>query len=206
LAAVANADAELTRRIAAARSGSAEALGELLAGCRSYLIFVASFELNSALRAKVSPSDAVQEAFVHAHRDFATFAGTSEAELLGWLRKILLHNVLATRRRFCETQARDISREISLDDSQVPADAVAALIDGSTPSQYAVAGERVNGVEQVMAGLPGDYQQVLRLRYWEKLSLGEIAARMGRTTDAVQKLWFRAVERFKREIKVHGGL
>jgi RNA polymerase sigma-70 factor (ECF subfamily) len=206
MAIVGNPDEELARRIAAARSGSPEALGELLAGCRSYLTFVANLELNSALRSKVSPSDAVQEAFYFAHRDFAAFVGSSEQELLGWLRQILINNVLSTRRKYCKTQARDIAREVSLDDSQAPHVGNPALMHVETPSQFVLAGERVQSVERVLSNLPADYEQVLRLRYWEKLSLAEIAEQMGRTPEAVQKLWLRAVERFKREVRADGGV
>jgi RNA polymerase sigma-70 factor (ECF subfamily) len=196
---------DLQRRIDAARNGSGDALGLLLSACRDYLLFVANREVDGNLRAKISPSDVVQETCVQAHQCFPGFAGNSEGELLAWLRRILINNVSGGRRRYRETAARNVNIEISLNDSN-NGDALGGLLaDSITPSRYALLNEQLRAVEQVLAALPVDYQQVLRLRYWEKLPLTEIAQQMDRTPDAVQKLWFRAIERFKREFKKDGG-
>ena len=48
-------------------------------------------------------------------------------------------------------------------------------------------------LEQAMAQLPNDYQQVLRLRNWEQLPFDEIGVRMNRSRDAARKLWSRAI-------------
>src|SRR5262245_35621598 len=86
--------------LSAARSGSREALGELLEGCRGYLLMVARDKLDADLRAKEGPSDLVQETFLEAKRDFGQFQGASEAELLAWLRRVLLNNVANFTRRY----------------------------------------------------------------------------------------------------------
>ncbi len=176
----------------------------LLGGCLDYLLFVANRELDANLRAKVSPSDVVQETFAEAHRDFAGFVGNSEKELLAWLRRILLNNAFSARRKYRGTASRNINREISLNDSDVVVGGAWLLSDTATPSKHAVLTEQLLAVEQVLAKLPADYQLVLRLRYWERLRLTEIARQMERTPDAIQKLWFRAIERFKRELKEDG--
>lgn len=197
--------AELRERIGAARGGSGEALGTLLAACRDYLLLVANRELEASLRAKISPSDVVQETFVEAQQNFGGFVGQSEQELLAWLRRILVNNLSAARRKYLGTQCRNINLEISLDDSKADVGAAAALVAKlSTPSKHALLTEQLRSVAQVLATLPADYQQVLTLRYWERLSVTQIAGRMGRTPDAVQKLWFRAIDRFKREFKQDG--
>jgi RNA polymerase sigma-70 factor (ECF subfamily) len=191
---------DLQQRIDAARGGSAQALGSLLAECRDYLLLVADRELDANLRVKVSPSDMVQETFIETQRHFTGFVGNSEPELLAWLRRILINKMLSARRKYRDTHLRNINREISLNDSNVNISADVALrSDSATPSQYALLDEQLRGVELALASLPADYQQVLRLRYWDKLPLTQIAQQMERTPDAVQKLWFRAVERFKRE-------
>jgi DNA-directed RNA polymerase specialized sigma24 family protein len=41
---------------------------------------------------------------------------------------------------------------------------------------------------------------VLHLRYWEGLSFVEIAGRLGRSPDAVRKLWYRAIGRLQAEM------
>ena len=111
----------IAARLTAARSGSGNALGELLESCRGYLLLVARKELDPDLEGKGSPSDIVQETFLEAHRDFAQFQGDSEAELLAWLRRILAHNLFNEARRFA-TRGRDATREVSLEGFQAGLD------------------------------------------------------------------------------------
>ena len=99
---------------------------------------------------------------------------------------------------------RDVRREVLLDDPQATAGREAALLDRrESPSRHAILAERSAVVDEMLGRLPSVYDRALRLRYWEQLSLEEIALQMNRSTDAVQKLWFRAVERIKRELKRH---
>src|SRR4051812_26104880 len=94
-----------------ARSGSREALGQVLDICRGYLILVAQRQLAPELQAKGGASDLVQDTFMEAQRDFAQFQGKSEEELLAWLRTLLLHNVGNFARRYRNTTMRAIDRE-----------------------------------------------------------------------------------------------
>jgi hypothetical protein len=70
--------------------------GPLLDSCRQYLLLVANQELHCHLQAKVGFSNLVQVTFLKAHRHFETIARTTEAELLAWLRRILLNSAFAT--------------------------------------------------------------------------------------------------------------
>src|SRR5579863_8278393 len=98
-----------------ARGGSVAALGQVLELCRHYLLLVANQELDGELRGKEGASDLVQETFLEAHRDFAQFHGATHAELLAWLRRILLNNLSNFRRRYSETDKRQIALELPLD-------------------------------------------------------------------------------------------
>jgi RNA polymerase sigma-70 factor, ECF subfamily len=191
--------------IEAARAGSIEDFGALVSGLRDYLLFVANRELTPDLRAKISPSDVLQETFIQAQRKIADFAGSSEGELLAWLRGILLNKIQVAEQRYFSVQARDVRREVFLDDSAATFPNKENLAGNfETPSRRVVAAERTAAVDALLECLPTEYQRVLRLRYWEQLSLDEIAQQMNRSTDAVQKLWFRAVERLKREMHRRG--
>ncbi|HEY4310077.1 MAG TPA: sigma-70 family RNA polymerase sigma factor [Pirellulales bacterium] len=187
--------------IEAARAGSIEDFGALVSGLRDYLLFVANRELTPDLRAKISPSDVLQETFIQAQRKIADFAGSSEGELLAWLRGILLNKIQVAEQRYISAQARDVRREVFLDDSAATfPDKENLPGDFDTPSRRVVAAEQTAAVDTLLGCLPPEYERVLRLRYWEQLPLDEIAQQMHRSTDAVQKLWFRAVERLKREM------
>jgi RNA polymerase sigma-70 factor, ECF subfamily len=188
--------------LSAARGGSREALGNLLEACRDYLLLVANQELDVDLRAKGGASDLVQQTFLEAQRDFGAFQGSSEEELLGWLRRLLVHNLADFTRRYRGTGKRRAEREVMLEaDSSdaAPADALAA--DTPSPSGRAVAREEDEGLERALARLPEDYRQVILLRYQEEHSFDEIGELMGRSANAARKLWLRAVERLRHELE-----
>jgi RNA polymerase sigma-70 factor (ECF subfamily) len=177
------------------RQGCASALGELLEQCRDYLLFVANQEFDNDLRALVGPSDLVQETFVHAQQQFAAFRGTSESELIGWLRAILLSRELAAYRRYRTAAKRRVVRQ-SLLHEPASADELArhAVADAPSPSSIAGLAEETAILEQALRRLPADYERVVRLRYWEDLTFPQIGQQMGRSAEAARKLWFRAVE------------
>src|ERR1700722_11592896 len=86
--------------LAAARSGSSEALGEALQAYRAYLLLIAHQELDPELRAKGGASDLVQETFLDAQRLIGRFAGTAEGVSAGWLVVLRLNNLADFVRRY----------------------------------------------------------------------------------------------------------
>ncbi|MBX7106066.1 MAG: sigma-70 family RNA polymerase sigma factor, partial [Gemmataceae bacterium] len=174
----------------------ADALGRALEECRNYLLLIANQEMDPKLKAKAGASDIVQQTFLEAQRDFAGFRGDSEPELRLWLRRLLLNNVANFRRHWVETGKRRADREVAID-----AGGVAPADPGPTPSREMMADERTRAVHAALDRLPEDYAQVLRLRYIEELPFEEIATRMGRTANAVRKLWARAVEKLEEELE-----
>lgn len=183
--------------LTAARSGSREALGELLERYRNYLLLIAQQEMDPALNAKVGPSDLIQETFLEAQRDFQHFHGHSEPELLAWLRQ-LLHNNLANLARFYrDTAKRDIQREVPLDLLGEP------RADTVTPGEQAAAAEQATRLQDALGRIPADYREVLLLRCRDNCSFEEIGRRLNRSANAAQKLWARAVERLRTEMETH---
>jgi RNA polymerase sigma-70 factor (ECF subfamily) len=184
-----------------ARAGSREALGKLLEAARRYLVTIAREELDPDLRAKHSPSDLVQETFVEAQRAFGQFQGEREAELLAWLRQLLLHRVGKLRRSFRDTQKRRLAREVALGgdgSSDGPAGGLAANV--LSPSGQAMEHEQDQALQAALARLPDDYRRVITLRYQEQRPFEEIGRLLLRSPDAARKLWARAVERLQEEL------
>ena len=101
--------------LAQARSGSNECLGQLLQLYNNYLRFLVLAHLEHRLRARVGPSDVVQETFFEAHRDFANFRGKTTGEFLAWLRRILVNNLHRVIEEHVLAEKRDVRREISLE-------------------------------------------------------------------------------------------
>ena len=193
-------DAEFERCLAAARNGCTEAFGKLLQGCRRYLLLVANQELESSLRPKQGASDLVQETFVLAQRDFQSFRGSTFHELHAWLKTILQHQLLNQVRHYKQTQKRAVRREVSLNaDEQLGHQ---ELTDGQpVPGDAAVLGDDKRRLRLAMDRLPKHYREVLVRRTWQRESFPEIGHAMGRSTEAVEKIWMRAVERLQRELR-----
>jgi len=189
--------------LAAARGGNAPALGTLLESYSNYLTLLVRVQIGAKLRGKVDPGDIVQETFLEAHRQFTDFRGTTEAELLAWLRRILAGQFAQTLRRYLGTKGRDIRLEqemvAKLNQSSAALDRGFAA-SGSSPSQSAVRREHALLLADALNRLPADYREVIVLRHIEALSFAEAGERMERTENSVQKLWVRALARLRQEL------
>jgi RNA polymerase sigma-70 factor, ECF subfamily len=184
-----------------ARAGSVEAIGNLIQNCHQYLLAVANQELPTELRAKFGGSDLVQDTAFEIQTSFHQFAGERQEEFLAWARSILLFNASNARRQYRKTAKRQVSREVSMDDddSWLKADLVAA---DAAPADAAMVNERAILVEAAVKRLPEHFRQVIYLRHRDHRSFAEIGEQMGRTAEAVRKLWQRAIERLEEELRL----
>jgi RNA polymerase sigma-70 factor (ECF subfamily) len=130
------------------------------------------------LREKVESVDVLQDAYLTAHRDFASFTYTDDSAFLRWLCRIIDHRI------------RDLGDHFGAQKRQ-PAE-----LPQSAPTGPATALDRAEHRAKVAAALDGlsdDHRQVLLLRYFEGLSAEEAGKRMGRSAGAVRKLTARAL-------------
>jgi RNA polymerase sigma-70 factor (ECF subfamily) len=196
-----NMDPEHLLRQARERDGPAR--GQLLECYRDYLTLLARLQIGRRLQGKVDPADLVQETFLKAHRDLASFRGNTEGELVSWLRQILAANLAMLVRHYCGTQRRDIRLEcqlaLEIDQSSQILDRGLVAQD-SSPSQRAASREQGVLLANALGQLPEDYREVLILRHMEGLTFPEVAQRMGRTLDSVKKLWTRALALLRRTL------
>jgi RNA polymerase sigma-70 factor (ECF subfamily) len=186
-----------------AREGERAAQGDLLALYRNYLLILARTQLDKLLRVRCDASDLVQDTMLEAMRALRGFSGTTERELLAWLRRILVRN-LADQARHHKAQVRDFQRQESLEallDRSCEAALQALATAISSPSAQASAREQSALLADALARLPNDYREVILLRHVEAMRFEEIAARLGRTSGAVRMLWTRALERLHRELE-----
>src|SRR4051794_28342200 len=189
--------------ISQARQGSKSSLGSLLDQYRNYLVVLATTQIERRLQRRVSPSDVVQETMLRAHKNFAQFRGTTEQELLAWLRQILVNNLATFVEQHMLAARRDVRREISmerigaaLEQSTVQ---LAALIPATTksPSMAVQQREEALVLADRLAQLPQDYREVLVLRNMKGLPFEEVAQRIDRSVGATRMLWLRAIEKLR---------
>lgn len=190
-----------------ARQGSSSCLGQLLALYSNYLKLLVAAQLDNRLRARVSPSDIVQESFFEAHRDFGEFRGQSIGEFVVWLRRIVVNNILRVVEQHVLTEKRDVRREVSLEEigkrlekSTVRLETLLAQ-QTESPSGCAARREDELLLADSLASMPADYRDVIVLRHIEGLSFEQVALRMDRSAGAVRMLWLRALKKMRESLQ-----
>lgn len=187
-----------------ALQGDVTARGELLESYRIYLELLARVEVGRRLQTKLDTGDIVQETFLEAHRNFTTFRGRSEGEFVAWLRGILARRVSNLVRHYLGAERRNLRREqgleLNLEHTSQAIDRGLIAIQ-NTPSQQVSQREQGVLLADAMAKLPADYREVVVLRHLEELPFADVAQRMGRSVDSVQKLWVRALVQLRRLMK-----
>jgi RNA polymerase sigma-70 factor (subfamily 1) len=157
---------------------------------RAYLTLVARRSIGPVLAAKVGVSDIVQETFLAAQRRVGTFHGASAPEWRAWLKAILLHH-LANQRRH---HAADKRRGPEDDPARDPRAVVNVV---TPPSRKLMRRESDGALAEALGRLPERYRQVVCWHHHDRLAFREIAARLGISDDAAQKIWGRALVRLK---------
>ena len=170
--------AEFAEQLAAARQGRA---ADLLEAYRNYLRFLAWDGIGERFRSKIDPSDIVQEALIGANQHFGQFLGTSERELLAWLRTILARKLVDFVRRFQPAREEKPVAERSFE--EILYDSSAALenllpADDTRPSQAVRRREVSVILADALTRLKEDQRQVIVLR-------------------SLQQLWLRALQKLK---------
>jgi RNA polymerase sigma-70 factor (ECF subfamily) len=157
---------------------------------RNYLALLARLQLDGRLQSKIDASDLIQETFLGAYRGFAPFRGTTEAELIAWLRQILASSLAMVVRHY-RTQRRDVRLECKLADqleSSSRALDEALVAASNSPSQQAARREQAVLLADALERLPENYREVLILRHLQGLTFPQVAQRMGRSLDSVAML------------------
>jgi RNA polymerase sigma-70 factor (ECF subfamily) len=166
---------------------------------RPYLLLLARLHLDPRLRAKLDPSDVVQQTLLQAHQARAQLRGRAQAERAAWLRQILARN-LAHAVRDLGRARRDVARERSL---AAALDASSARLDAwlaaeqSSPSQQAQGNEQRLRLAEALTTLPDAQREALVLHYWQGQSLADIGRQLGRSAAAVAGLLHRGLTQLR---------
>lgn len=189
--------------IGRARLGSKSSLGSLLQQYRNYLAVLASMQIDKRLLPRVSPSDVVQETMLRAHKNFGQFRGTTEPELMAWLRQILVNNLAKFVEQHMLAARRDVRREVSIERIGAALEhstiQLAQLVPAANKSPSMAVQQREEAVELAdrLAQLPEDYREVLVLRNLQGLPFEDVAQRIDRSVGATRMLWLRAIEKLR---------
>jgi RNA polymerase sigma factor (sigma-70 family) len=156
------------------------------------------------LRSLIDPQDVVQDTFFNAARVADTVVPGDSDWAWRWLVAIarnrlrdLIEANRATKRggRIQHLQQEELRYGSVIDMLQELA------VDRRTPSKSAVRKEFLVVLERSIGQLQPAYQEAIRLRYIEGLSLQDTAGHLNRTTDSAQKLCARGLEALRIELR-----
>jgi RNA polymerase sigma-70 factor (ECF subfamily) len=168
---------------------------------RGLLIAEAHGRLPRNLGAKERSSDLVQDTFLEAQRDFASFRGHSEDELKKWLCRILEHNIQNTTRRYA-TGKRQVERELPRNGPDPEDGPPGEFVDRQdSPSGQAATREETDLLREAFARLGDDEKTVIQLRHHQSKPFEEIGIELGISAEAARKRFTRAVEALQTEFE-----
>jgi RNA polymerase sigma-70 factor (ECF subfamily) len=176
--------------------------GGLLEHYRDYLRLLARLELHPRLRARLDPSDIVQQTLLQAHQAIDQIQGEGEAALAAWLRQILARNLAMALRDHARAK-RDVRRErdlqVALDRSSARLESWLAA-DQTSPSLRAERNEQLQRAATALAALPLDQREAVMLHFLNGLSLAEVGARLGRSQAAAVGLIQRGLKAMRNKL------
>lgn len=157
--------------------------------------------LGKPLLTKLDPEDLVQETLLRAWRFRDQFHGLSQSERLGWLRQIL-SNVMVSHLRAYLTEKRNIRLEIAvnLDKTSRNLEEIFGFQNDLTPCSHATREEEVTFLANAILKLKPIGRSVILARHMEGLTFRQIASRIGKSPEAVAKIWSRNLRRLRRSL------
>ena len=193
-------NSEQTRDLLArVRQGDRAAFDELFAHYQGYLHRVVELRLDPRLRARLDPSDVVQETQLEAFQRLEAYL-TQDATFPFrlWLRQLAWDRLQKLRRFHVDTARRAVEREIHLPEQSSFDLAQQLLAAGPSPSQAADRRDMARRLEDGLARLPDADREILLLRTYEGLSYEEIGYLLSVEPEAARKRHARAIVRLHR--------
>jgi RNA polymerase sigma-70 factor (ECF subfamily) len=184
--------------------GDDEALGGLLHRHRDEVRSFVELHLDPRLRARLDPSDVVQETQLYAARHIGDYLERRPMPFRLWLRKTAYQRLLNMQRDE-RRQRRSVHREEALPDRSSLLVALPVLA-GQTPSEQAAARETAERVSRAVAGLAEADREVLLMRHAEGMGYDEIACLLEVDAAAARKRYGRALIRLQRALSREGLL
>jgi RNA polymerase sigma-70 factor (ECF subfamily) len=166
---------------------------------RDYLRLLARLQIDGRLRARIDPSDLVQQTLLEAHQALVRPEAVVPADLPAYLRRILSRNLVDAIRQH-QAGRRDVNLEHSLEQSSQRLEAWLAD-DQSGPEQKLARQEELQQMASAMAELPEDQRTALELKYLQGASVADIAVEMQRSEEAVGGLLRRGLARLRERLR-----
>jgi RNA polymerase sigma-70 factor (ECF subfamily) len=186
--------------------GDRQALERLLERYRPDLHSFVEARLDLKLRARLDPSDVVQEAQLEVVGRMDDFLRRRPMPFHLWVRKTTYERLLNLRRDHRTRSRRSVDREEAFPDRSSLLLARPLLSGGPSPSQQLAARELAERVSRAVAQLAEPDREILLMRHAEELPYGEIACLLEIDPAAARKRYGRALIRLQKVLTDNGLL
>lgn len=168
---------------------------------RPQLLALASRLVSPKLQARVDPSDVVQETLLTASKNMPNFKA-DKLPVLAWLFKLLRQRIIDAKRKHLSSSKRSVNHEqsfVTAETQQNVLDSLPAQYQSRPPSELSAL-TRLQQLETALRSLDEETQLLLRLRYFESLSLAEIAEKFSISMSAVKMRHMRAIQELRKAL------
>lgn len=160
--------------------------------------------LDQQLRARVDPSDVVQETQMEAFRRLSDYLNRRPMPFHLWLRKTAYEQLIMIRRRHMHRLRRAVERELPLPNQSSVSLGRYLAAPGKSPSQQATEEELGRRVRLAIGQLDEADRNILLMRNYEGLSYHEIACILEIEPAAARKRNGRALVRLHKLLTESG--
>ncbi len=165
-----------------ATRGDRAACDDLIGRLQARVAAFVHSRLHANLGERLNVDEIVQDTFVRAYESIGGFRGGDLESFARWLMGVARIAVIKA--------AGQVGRaELELVDDRVDSEV--------SPSRMLRREDRFNRLQDSLTSLSDDYREVVYLARIEGLSMKEVAKRMGRSPEAVQKLFGRALRKLR---------
>jgi RNA polymerase sigma-70 factor, ECF subfamily len=194
-----SADDRLVER---AKAGNVDAVGEMFTRHRDRLRRMVEMRLDHRLRARIDPSDVVQEGYADVLVRLNEYFTNPKLPFFLWLRLVVGERLIRAHRHHLGAQMREATREVSLYRGALPAassNAIANQLLGrlTSPTQAVIRAERLLRLQSALNELAPLDREILCLRHFEDLNCAEAAQTLDIEEGAAAKRYVRAMKRLK---------
>lgn len=182
--------------VARAKAGEREAYDRLFALAADRALLYIRCRLGPKLRARMDSMDVLQEAYVEAHRAFDRFEYRGDDAFAGWLCRVIENKIRGladyhgAKKRTPEGEKLPVS--VVLERERLERTGPVTAVDKSAARTRLAA---------CLDDLEPDQREVVLLRYFQDLTLQEIADLMGKSEPGVRRLLGKATRALGRAMK-----
>ena len=184
--------------------GDRQALESLLARHRDHLHSFVEFHLDPRVRARLDPSDLVQDTQLEVVQRMDDFLRRRPMPFHLWVRKTAYERLMRVRRDHLHRACRSVEREVAWPERSSLLLARPLIDARPSPSRILQARELAERVSCAVAELSERDREILLLREADDLSYAEIASLLEIDPATARKRYGRALIRLQQILTDHG--